>query len=128
MNLKKLWCEFTCNPRQADYVRGLGHTKKVINDAETTLSEIRYYVDDDVACTMFKSCMKVALIAQASVQTSQAFLDFMGVNGEDQGLSVISFQLGSHKSKDSITKRCSLNEEESELLRKTQEAISDDKE
>jgi len=45
MNLKKLWCKYTCDPHQADYVRGLGHATKMLDNQMQTLSEVRYYVD-----------------------------------------------------------------------------------
>ena len=33
----------------------------------TKLTEIHFTVDDDMACTMFKSCVKTNMIAAASV-------------------------------------------------------------
>ena len=26
LNLKKLWCEYTCNPKKVEFVTGLGYT------------------------------------------------------------------------------------------------------
>ena len=54
-----------------------------------TLTE--FTLDPDYACTLFQSCQKVSLIAQASLQSSIAFLDFMGFNGKQQSHSVIGF-------------------------------------
>lgn len=50
-----------------------------------------FTLDPDYACTLFQSCQKVSLIAQASLQSSIAFLDFMGFNGKQQSHSVIGF-------------------------------------
>lgn len=44
-----------------------------------------------MSCTLFQSCSKVSLIAQASLQSSISFLDFLGVNGQNQSLSIITF-------------------------------------
>jgi len=44
-------------------------------DGNLTLTN--FTVDPDYACTMFQSCAKVALIAAASIQSSEAFLDFL---------------------------------------------------
>ena len=52
---------------------------------------IEFMLDPDYACTLFKSCQKVSLIAQASLQSSIAFLDFMGFNGKQQTHSIIGF-------------------------------------
>lgn len=41
------------------------------------LSEIGFAVNPDMACTLFTSCKKVSLIAQASIQSSISFLDFL---------------------------------------------------
>jgi hypothetical protein len=49
-------------------------------------------VDEDFACTVFRSCRKVSLVAQASLQSSKSFLDFLGVNGQNSSLSSIVFQ------------------------------------
>jgi hypothetical protein len=52
-----------------------------------------FTLDPDYACTLFQSCQKVSLIAQASLQSSIAFLDFMGFNGKQQSHSIIGFDL-----------------------------------
>lgn len=84
INLKKLWCEFTCSPRQADFVHGLGYKIITQDDGtEQNFTKISFGVDDSMSCTLFTSCKKVDLIASASVQSSIAFLDFLGVNGQN---------------------------------------------
>lgn len=50
-------------------------------DKLTNLTEVNFHVNEDMACTLFQSCKEVGLIAQASIGSSIAFLDFMGVNG-----------------------------------------------
>jgi len=51
-----------------------------------------FIVNPDYACTLFKSCEKESFIAEAALTSSIAFLDFLGLNGKDQGHSVISFE------------------------------------
>lgn len=62
-------------------------TDPLIGNETVTL----FTLDPNYACTLFKSCEKVSLIAQASLQSSMAFLDFMGFNGKQQSHSVIKF-------------------------------------
>jgi hypothetical protein len=61
-------------------VFGLGY-KEVLLDVMTNMTEIKFHVNEDMACSLFTSCKEVGLIAQASITSSLAFLDFMGVNG-----------------------------------------------
>jgi hypothetical protein len=46
-------------------------------DGAQNLTKATFTVDPDFACTMFNSCKKVSLIAAASLQSSEAFLDFL---------------------------------------------------
>ena len=64
------------------------------------MTKLEFSVDNDMACTIYKSCDKTSLIAQASIQSSKAFLDFLGVNGQDQALSIITFPIGPHRKVD----------------------------
>lgn len=52
----------------------------------------------------------MALIAQASLQSSISFLDFLGINGQNQSLSIITFDLiegdGPKLNSDNIVSRC----------------------
>ena len=34
LNLKKLWCSYTCNDRQADFIDGLGYINKTMDDGQ----------------------------------------------------------------------------------------------
>ena len=43
----------------------------------TNFTNVVFTVDEDMACTLFQSCVKVSLIAQASIQSSISFLDFL---------------------------------------------------
>ena len=57
---------------------------------------VGFTLDSDYACGIFTSCKKVSYIAQAGISSSLAFLDFMGTNGQDYSLSVITFSLANN--------------------------------
>jgi hypothetical protein len=58
---------------------------------DLNLTKILFSINEDFACTVFKSCEKVSLVAAASIQSSLSFMDFLGINGEETSLSVITF-------------------------------------
>ena len=74
---------------------------KVVDDQEYRL--VGFTIDSDYACGIFTSCSKVSYIAQAGISSSVAFLDFMGVNGQDYSLSVITFNLAQNDPAHSLT-------------------------
>ena len=54
VNLKKLWCEYTCNPNKINFVDGVGETTIKNDDGvNVTYTEVTFYVDEDMACTLF---------------------------------------------------------------------------
>ena len=63
VNLKKLWCEFACSPNLNQFTKGLGWKNIEVAGKMINMTEIGFAVDDDMACTLFKSCEKVSLIA-----------------------------------------------------------------
>merc|ERR1712070_452004 len=83
----------------ADFVRGTGYTKKIIKEEMRDLAQFTFSVDEGMACTLYRSCRGVSLIAQASLQSSKSFLNFMGVNGQNNSLSIITFQFEPLKGK-----------------------------
>ena len=64
---------------------------------------VGFNIDSDYACGIFTSCAKVSYIAQAGISSSVSFLDFMGVNGQDYSLSVITFNLKHNDPSHSLT-------------------------
>ncbi|CDW79430.1 UNKNOWN [Stylonychia lemnae] len=92
----KLICPFMdpeqpicCNDDQVEImIKGTGYQMDP-DDGNLTLTN--FTVDPDYACTMFQSCAKVSIVAAASLQSSEAFLDFLGFNGKQQGKSIIKF-------------------------------------
>lgn len=67
VNLKKMWCEYTCNPTKTDFINAIGEVTIEVAGENKTFTEVQFSVDEDMACTLFQSCQKVALIAQASL-------------------------------------------------------------
>ena len=97
LNMKRMWCEYTCNPNKADFVIGKGY----LNDSDPLVvnaTDVLFTVHPDYACIIFKSCEKVSIVAQASLQSSIAFLDFMGFNGKQQTHSLIEFNFSTNLS------------------------------
>ena len=45
------------------------------------MTKLIFTIDEDFACTMFTSCKKVSLVAQASLQSSKSFLDLVKLAG-----------------------------------------------
>jgi len=50
-------------------------------------------IDPDYACEIFQSCQQEPIIAESGLTSSIAFLDFMGVNGMNQSMAIITFNL-----------------------------------
>ena len=63
----------------------------IIEKDGTNYTKLTVWVDEDFACTNFKSCSKVSLIASASIQSAMSFLDFESVNGMNQSLTIMNF-------------------------------------
>ena len=81
LNQKRMWCHYTCSPVKANFVQGKGY----LNDSDPLVvnaTDVLFTVHPDYACEIFKSCEKVSIVAQASLQSSISFLDFMGFNGK----------------------------------------------
>jgi len=62
-----LWCSYTCDPNKTDFVEGDGYKSIFVNGKMTNFTNVVFTVDEDMACTLFQSCVKVSLIAQASI-------------------------------------------------------------
>jgi len=92
VNLKRMWCEYACNPVKANFLAD--HGNKVVDDQ--TYAQVQVGIDEDYACGIFQSCAKESYIAQAGITSSLAFLDFMGTNGAPYSLSFINFTLVSN--------------------------------
>lgn len=57
------------------------------------MTEVQFNIDADYACGLFQSCEQESFIAVADISSSIAFLDFLGVNGQNTSLTIITFNL-----------------------------------
>ena len=95
-NMKKLWCEFTCNPLQAEFVDA-GIQKKVQdplnpNGPLVQVLMINFTVTSDFACALYISCKKTPYVTEVSaMHSSLGFLQFQGINSIEMGSEFISF-------------------------------------
>ena len=58
---------------------------------------VTFDLTSDYACEIYTSCKQESFIAQAGISSSIAFLDFLGVNGQDTSLTIITFDLTDDK-------------------------------
>lgn len=56
VNLKKMWCEYTCNPTQYLFVQFLGYQNVSQGESVVNMTMAKFTVDEDMACTIFTSC------------------------------------------------------------------------
>ncbi|CAI4225473.1 unnamed protein product [Auanema sp. JU1783] len=59
-NFQKLWCEFTCSPRQSDFVT-IQEVFDVPNSNKTYVNSVRYHVAESFATSLHESCKNVHL-------------------------------------------------------------------
>lgn len=97
-NLKSMWCEYACNAQKIDWLDVTGETTQELPDGEHVFEEILFSMNEDYACDLFQSCEKVSIIAESGIQSSIAFLDFLGVNGQNQSYTIITFDLNEDES------------------------------
>lgn len=49
--------------KKTNYVQGVGYKQVEVGGEVKNFTEVKFMVDEDMACTLFKSCQKVSLIA-----------------------------------------------------------------
>ena len=96
VNLRRLWCYFTCSPDQASFVQG-GPQQLVLDpmsDVPTwvLVMPTNFTVTERYACDLYNSCKKCPYAQQVSaMQSSHGFLQFQGANSVEMGLVYITF-------------------------------------
>ena len=96
VNLKRLWCFFTCSPDQAVFAQG-GPQQLVLDPMSQTPSWVlvmpaNFTVTERYTCDLYDSCKKSPYVQQVSaMQSSHGFLQFQGANSVDMGQVDISF-------------------------------------
>jgi hypothetical protein len=96
-NLKAMWCLYACDPLKIDFRKQ--YYLNVVSYLGTAMSggqlmtEVNFNIDSTYACGLFISCQQESFISIAGISSSIAFLDFLGVNGQNTSLSIITFNL-----------------------------------
>ncbi|VDO36963.1 unnamed protein product [Onchocerca flexuosa] len=98
-NFVQLWCDFTCSPNQANFVRVIESTDDLylVKNKTQYVTEVAYYVRDSYADGLFQSCKNVraigtdyALSFMCGVSVTECDLSrwftFMGSYNEDIGV------------------------------------------
>lgn len=89
-NLKRFWCEYTCNPHQDYFVDSFEQERVPEVDYPVLIQTVR--VESSVVCGLYNSCKKNPFVSQlASGQSAVGFLDFMGANAVQTGKVKIGF-------------------------------------
>jgi hypothetical protein len=68
VNMKIMWCEYTCNPKQGLFTVATGEKMDTDVNHECTLVTIN--LDPGMACDMFNSCKKTSYISQLQLSSS----------------------------------------------------------
>jgi hypothetical protein len=90
INLKRFWCEYTCNPYQYYFLDSFEQIH--VDDVDYLVLNQTMRISNDIACDIFKSCNKNPFVATlASGQSAPGFLEFMGSNAVQSGKVKISF-------------------------------------
>lgn len=85
INLKRLWCEYACSPRQADFADTSKEFYPVPNpnkpDEEVMVQKVKLRIHADTACALFNSCKRIGFVTSVSALNSPAgFMNFQGHN------------------------------------------------
>lgn len=68
VNMKKMWCEYTCNPEQFRFIKPTGH--HMDPDMKKDCTTVTVSLDPAMACNMFNSCKKTSYISQLQLTSS----------------------------------------------------------
>jgi len=98
INLKRFWCEYTCNPYQYYLLDSHGQVK--VSDVDYPVLNQTMRISNDIACDIYSSCNKNPYVATlASGQSAIGFLEFMGSNAVQTGKVKISFAFDNDEEK-----------------------------
>lgn len=89
LNMKRLWCEFTCNPNQADFVQAKDQVKVTISKVEYDALEIDLHMSLNTSCNIYTSCHKIPEITQMSA-SAMGFMQFQGDHAVEHGNTLIN--------------------------------------
>jgi hypothetical protein len=95
INLKRLWCEYACSPRQADFLvvsQEYYEYPDPERPGKTIIAqEANLTIEASTACAIYDSCKRVPFVTSVSAMGSPAgFLNFQGHNAIDNALQNIN--------------------------------------
>ncbi|VDM95986.1 unnamed protein product [Thelazia callipaeda] len=108
-NFIQLWCDFTCSPNQANFLRVIesANDSYLLKDKEQYVAKTEYYIRDSYADGLFESCKNVraagtdyALSFMCGMSITECdinrWLTFLGTYNEDIGVPIdITFTITS---------------------------------
>ncbi len=89
LNLKKLWCEFNCSPRQSEFLKPLNLIKMKVGKKILDVLEADLHVSLNTTCNLYKSCSKIPEVTMMS-SSAMGFLQFQGNNAVENGQMLIN--------------------------------------
>jgi len=89
LNLKRFWCEYTCNPTQSEFIEALGYKNVIINKITYQALEMNWYLNPEFVCGLFQSCNKVPEVSEMS-SNAMGFVQFLCDNAVAQGGTAIN--------------------------------------
>ncbi|CAG9322014.1 unnamed protein product [Blepharisma stoltei] len=84
-NMKYMWCHFTCNPNQAQFVQAgpVIYVPNPVSPQQKVLTMLtNFTVTNSLSCELYQSCQKCPYVTQVSaMQSPEGFLQFQGYEG-----------------------------------------------
>lgn len=81
INLKRFWCHFTCHPEQSKFLEEFGIHNHTIGNKTIPLLDLKFHLNEEMNCNLFKSCKKTKFAAQVpAMGNAVGFTTFQGVN------------------------------------------------
>ena len=91
LNLKRVWCEFTCNPKQSEFMEVLDYKNVIIKKITYQVLEMNWYLNPESVCELYQSCNKVPEVSEMS-SNAMGFLQFLCDNAVAQGHTLINIE------------------------------------
>ena len=89
VNMKRLWCEFACNPNQSDFTTAGDYTKVKIGPKEYAALLMDFHISLNTTCNLYASCSKIPEISMMA-SSAMGFLQFQGDHSVERGNTIIN--------------------------------------
>eukprot|EP00347_Sterkiella_histriomuscorum_P010129 403377491 len=90
VNLKRMWCDFTCSPNQSQFVNPLAYY--TTPDQFQNITIMDFYLNPTHAQAIYDSCSKVLIVQQANLTYFTAFFDFLGTDAYQMDVYYLNFK------------------------------------